>query len=43
MFSVTGSPLLRLNPAARDAGTVSVEGVLVERGNLTRLRLIADQ
>ncbi|MEV0590941.1 fructose-bisphosphatase class II [Nonomuraea cavernae] len=43
MFSVTGSPLLSLEPPARHDGAVSVEGLLVERGRMTRLKVISRQ
>jgi fructose-1,6-bisphosphatase/sedoheptulose 1,7-bisphosphatase-like protein len=43
MFSVTGSPLLNLAPPTRCDGTVSIDGLLVERGRMTRLRVVSRQ
>ncbi|MET8862102.1 fructose-bisphosphatase class II [Nonomuraea sp. NPDC004580] len=43
MFSVTGCAPLRLRPPSRHGRGVSVEGLLVERGGMTRLRVTSDQ
>ncbi|SDJ35119.1 fructose-bisphosphatase class II [Nonomuraea jiangxiensis] len=42
MFSVTGSPLLRLDPPERHGDSVAVAGLLLERGRTTRLRITSD-